>query len=53
MSKAIIFNASPRPKGNCAAIASRMEEELAANGFDVRRIDFHTATIGYCKGCDA
>ena len=53
MSKAIIFNASPRPKGNCAAIASRMEEELAEKGFDVRRVDFRTATIGYCKGCDA
>jgi len=51
MKKIIIVNTSPRPKSNGLVIANRLQEKLG--DAEVKLVDFRTADINYCKGCDA
>lgn len=53
MEKIIIMNTSPRAKGNCAALAERLQNELQGAGAQVETIAFKDANINYCQGCNA
>lgn len=51
MSKVLVLNGSPRPKGNTAFLIGEFSKALTEKGHDVEVLDLNDLDIKPCQGC--